>query len=100
MYATAIAALSPDFTAGTSCAVAVAVENRRFDLALRPIRPRKKQSPVESAVDLALGQFGFKFSRTNTLCKPDDTGDLKLVGLTVVAISITLIGLAAWGSAN
>src|SRR5205085_4876826 len=57
---------------------------------------RLKQQPYED-VDLALGQFGFRFSRTNTLCKPDDTGDLKLVGLTVVAVSITLIGLAAWG---
>src|ERR1700752_2287137 len=34
------------------------VENRRFDLALRHIRPRKKQAPVESA-----GERGNGFRR-------------------------------------
>jgi hypothetical protein len=57
---------------------------------------RLKQQPYED-FDLALGEFGFRFSRTNTRCEPDESGDLQLVGLTVVAVSITLVGLAAWG---
>jgi hypothetical protein len=57
---------------------------------------RLKQQPYED-VDLALEQFGFRFGRTNTRREPDNTGDLQLVGLTTVAVSITLIGLAAWG---
>ncbi len=55
---------------------------------------RLKQ-PYED-VDLALGQFGFQFSCTNTQ-RPHDTADLQLVALTVVTVSTTLIGLAAWG---
>jgi hypothetical protein len=57
---------------------------------------RLKQQPHED-VDLALAGFGFRFSGTNTRRQPHGTGDVQLVGLTVVAVSITLIGLAAWG---
>jgi hypothetical protein len=57
---------------------------------------RLKRQPHED-VDLALAEFGFRFGRTNTRRQADGTGDLQLVGLTVVAVSITVIGLAAWG---
>jgi hypothetical protein len=57
---------------------------------------RLKLQPHED-IDLALAEFGFRFSPTNTRRQSDGTGDLQLVGLTVVAVSVTLIGLAAWG---
>jgi hypothetical protein len=54
---------------------------------------RLKTQPHDD-VDLALGQFGFKLNHTR---RAPVTGDLQLVGLTVVTVSITLLGLAAWG---
>jgi hypothetical protein len=57
---------------------------------------RLKQQPHED-LDLALGRFGFRFGRTNVPRGGGTTRDLQLIGLTVVAVSITLVGLAAWG---
>ncbi len=45
-------------------------------------------------IDLALRPFGFKLSHAT---RTQNTRDLKLVGLTAVAVSITLLGLAAAG---
>jgi hypothetical protein len=43
-------------------------------------------------IDLALGQFGFKLSYTHS---PPGNDDLKLVGLSIAAISVFLLELAA-----
>ena len=53
---------------------------------------RLKTQPHDD-VDLALGRFGFRLNHT---MRAPDKGDLQLVGLTVVTLSITLLGLAAW----
>jgi len=45
-------------------------------------------------IDLALRPLGFKLSQA--MCLPD-TGDLKLVALAAIAVSTTLLGLAAVG---
>jgi hypothetical protein len=57
---------------------------------------RLKQQHYQD-LDLALGQFGFRFGRMNAHREANNTGDLQLIGLTVVAVSITFIGLDAWG---
>ena len=54
---------------------------------------RVKTEPNDD-IDLALRPFGFKLNRTT---RPRGTGDLKLVSLTAVAVSIILLGLAAAG---
>jgi hypothetical protein len=54
---------------------------------------RLKTQPNDD-IDLALRPFGFKL---NHATRPQGTGDLKLVGLTAVAVSTTLLGLAAAG---
>ena len=52
---------------------------------------RLKKQPHDE-IDWALGRFGFKLNQT---ARAQDMGDVKLVGLAVVALSITLVGLAA-----
>jgi hypothetical protein len=54
---------------------------------------RLKTEPNDD-IDLALRPFGFKL---NHATRPPGTGDLKLVSLTAVAMSIILLGLAATG---
>jgi hypothetical protein len=54
---------------------------------------RLKAQPNDD-IDLALRRLGFKLSHATQL---EGTGDLKLVSLTVVAVSTTLLGLAAMG---
>jgi hypothetical protein len=54
---------------------------------------RLKAQPNDD-IDLALRPLGFKLNRAPRL---DGNGDLKLVSLTVVAVSTTLLGLAAMG---
>jgi hypothetical protein len=54
---------------------------------------RLKLQPHDD-IDLALRPFGFKL---NHAPQPPERGDMKLVGLTVTAVSIALIGLAATG---
>jgi hypothetical protein len=54
---------------------------------------RLKTQPHDD-IDLALRPFGFKL---NHATRAQDMGDLKLVGLAAVAVSITLLGLAAYG---
>src|SRR6202007_3404700 len=54
---------------------------------------RLKTEPNDD-IDLALRPFGFKLNRAK---RPPTNGDLKLVGLTGVAVSIVLLGLAARG---
>ena len=48
----------------------------------------------DADIDLALRPFGFKLQHAT---RAQNMGDLKLVGLSAVAVSITLIGLAAYG---
>jgi hypothetical protein len=54
---------------------------------------RLKAQPNDD-IDLALRPLGFKLSHAP---RRDGNGDLKLVSLTVVAVSTTLLGLAATG---
>jgi hypothetical protein len=54
---------------------------------------RLKTQPHDD-IDLALRPFGFRLQHA---IRAQDMGDLKLVGLTAVAVSITLLGLAAYG---
>jgi hypothetical protein len=53
---------------------------------------RLKMQPRDD-FDLALRPFGFKLNHPT---RAQDMGDLKLVGLTAVAVSVTLLGLAAY----
>jgi uncharacterized protein (DUF2384 family) len=52
---------------------------------------RLKKQP-HGDIDLALGQFGFRLSHTES---PPGNNDLKLVGLSIAAVSVLSIGLAA-----
>jgi hypothetical protein len=54
---------------------------------------RLKQPPYGD-IDLALEQFGFKLNHATRARK---TGDMMLVGLAAIAVSSTLLGLAAFG---
>ena len=54
---------------------------------------RLKTEPNDD-IDSALRPFGFKLNRAK---RPQCTGDLKLVSLTAIAVSTTLLGLAAAG---
>ena len=54
---------------------------------------RIKTQP-DADIDLALRPFGFRLQHAT---RAQDMGDLKLVGLSTVAVSITLLGLAAYG---
>jgi hypothetical protein len=54
---------------------------------------RLKTQPHDD-IDLALRPFGFRLQHAT---RAQDMGDLKLVGLSAVAASITLLGLAAYG---
>lgn len=54
---------------------------------------RLKTQPSDD-IDLALRPFGFRLSHAR---RPPGNGDMKLVALTAVAVSIILIGLAAAG---
>jgi hypothetical protein len=54
---------------------------------------RLKTQPNDD-IDLALRPFGFKLNRT---ARPQGTGDLKLVSLTAITVSIIVLGLAAAG---
>jgi hypothetical protein len=54
---------------------------------------RLRQQPYGD-IDLALEQFGFKLNHATRARK---TGDMMLVGLTAVAVSSILLGLAAFG---
>ena len=54
---------------------------------------RLKMQP-DADIDLALRPFGFRLQHAT---RAQNMGDLKLVGLSAVAVSITLIGLAAYG---
>ena len=53
---------------------------------------RLKTRPPDD-IDLGLGRLGFKL---NHAARAQSMGDLKLVGLTAVAVSIILLGLAAY----
>jgi len=53
---------------------------------------RLKMQPHEDA-DLALGRLGFKLNHARRMPR---TGDLQLIGLTMGAATITLVGLVAW----
>jgi uncharacterized protein (DUF2384 family) len=57
---------------------------------------RLKKQPHDD-IDLALRQFGFKLNQATS---SPDNGDLKLVGVSVMTLSVLVLGFAAVGAAD